>query len=174
MDPADCRQADCRHAECRHAECRQADCPICLHPMKDRMDTKCNHSFCTDCLSRWMQTRTDCPLCRSSIRSITQWVTIRVIRKCLRKYLKGASVSFVCRDLAAMESHLIHHMFCFHYVEHKTHVMSRNFVIVEYGSKSYEVSFKYFSDTLRASLYSNTKYDQAMMISAALQSFRTS
>lgn len=148
-----------------------ADCPICLHPMKDRMDTSCHHSFCTECLSRWTQTRTDCPLCRSSIRNITQWVKITVIRKCLRKYLKGVSVSFVCRDKSTMETQLVRNVLCFDYAyEKRPHAMSRNFVIFEYSDKRYEVSFKYLTDPLRAALFGNTKYDQAMLISAVLQS----
>jgi hypothetical protein len=140
-------------------------CPICLSGFdRDTIHTPCcKNRFCSKCLLTWAETRQDCPLCRSSLRSITQRVTITVIRKCLRKYLKGVSVSFVCREPERLESYLNHHVFDFHVLSIKNR-MSRNFVQFEYADKQYEVSFKYLQEPVRRLLFGKTKHDQAMAL----------
>lgn len=41
-------------------------CPICLEEFKLKKDFKltCGHSFCTPCLTKWLDGRAECPLCR--------------------------------------------------------------------------------------------------------------
>tara|TARA_B100001094_G_scaffold220990_2_gene215047 strand:+ start:1480 stop:1854 length:375 start_codon:yes stop_codon:yes gene_type:complete len=48
------------------------ECPICLKEFNknDLCLTSCNHEYCNDCLNIWFNTnRTDCPICRKSIKS---------------------------------------------------------------------------------------------------------
>jgi hypothetical protein len=143
------------------------DCPICLYAITNNsiMQTPCcKQHFCSDCLMKWANTRQDCPLCRSSIRNITQRVTITVIRKCLRKYLKGVSVSFLCPEPLILESHLNTNVFDFYNLTSTVQRMSRNFVVFEYAHKRYEVSFKYLNDRVRKALFGKTKHEQAMAL----------
>jgi len=42
-------------------------CPICMENITDGITLNCNHQFCDGCITRWRQTRNNCPLCRSEI-----------------------------------------------------------------------------------------------------------
>jgi len=45
------------------------DCPICLKPMYNFYDikTECGHCFHNSCLEQWLETKTNCPLCRTTL-----------------------------------------------------------------------------------------------------------
>ena len=47
------------------------ECPICMNNIiSDQIClTNCSHSFCYDCLSRWLLIRNTCPSCREEIQS---------------------------------------------------------------------------------------------------------
>ena len=51
-------------------------CPICYSefdpecPPTDIMRTPCNHLFHTECLSRWMEQKMECPACRQALPSL--------------------------------------------------------------------------------------------------------
>ncbi|KAI3839641.1 hypothetical protein MKW92_008572 [Papaver armeniacum] len=58
----------------RKSEGDENKCPICFDFMKDEKDEKgttrfpnCSHRFHFLCISKWMQKKQDCPLCRSGI-----------------------------------------------------------------------------------------------------------
>ena len=138
-------------------------CPICMESSKNTTTTSCNHTFCTPCINRWTRERSDCPLCRGVLFT----VQITVIRKCLRKYLKGHMRSFAL-DKSVLEHVLQNNLLCFRVPPPRPHNMSRNFVIFEYAGKRYEVSFKYFNNHLRASLFGRSKSEQADVIVSAL------
>ncbi len=40
-----------------------SECPIC-YDTKPEITTTCNHSFCNECLNKWFETHSSCPLCR--------------------------------------------------------------------------------------------------------------
>ena len=44
------------------------ECPICLHNLSDNIIvTKCNHTFCKNCLDKWQKNNSSCPICRQNI-----------------------------------------------------------------------------------------------------------
>lgn len=46
-------------------------CPICLNEnINEKQTTTCGHDFCKGCLSRWLETKHNCPLCRTSLREV--------------------------------------------------------------------------------------------------------
>lgn len=60
-------------------------CPICMghlactnadisptFPRKKTIETTCTHSFHTQCLKKWLNKRTDCPMCRHDIADILE------------------------------------------------------------------------------------------------------
>lgn len=43
-------------------------CVICKRPLEDPRRTRCGHIFCSDCIIRWIATKTNsCPVCRSYV-----------------------------------------------------------------------------------------------------------
>lgn len=40
------------------------DCSICLDVLRGPMRSACSHFFCQDCIVRWLQNSSHCPLCR--------------------------------------------------------------------------------------------------------------
>lgn len=109
-------------------------------------------------------------MCRAPLSTNLQEVRVTVFRKCLRKYLKGYTVSSVNNTDDTFVEHLEQNVFSFehHANGDKTHRMSRNFVVFEYGSKRFQVSFKYLNTDLRSRLFGKTKEEQARVITAAL------
>lgn len=60
-------------------------CPICMghlactnadisptFPRKKTIETTCTHNFHTQCLKKWLNKRTDCPMCRNNIADILE------------------------------------------------------------------------------------------------------
>lgn len=59
-------------------------CPICMgnlvpnadvsptFPRKKTIETTCTHSFHTQCLKKWLNKRTDCPMCRNNIADLLE------------------------------------------------------------------------------------------------------
>ncbi|XP_050547469.1 E3 ubiquitin-protein ligase NRDP1-like isoform X6 [Daktulosphaira vitifoliae] len=46
------------------------DCPICTNTLREPIHTTtCGHEFCKGCIDRWLQDKSTCPICRSSIDS---------------------------------------------------------------------------------------------------------
>jgi len=45
------------------------ECPVCYSfPNKSNMTTlECKHSFCTDCITKWLKENDTCPVCRHQI-----------------------------------------------------------------------------------------------------------
>lgn len=142
------------------------DCPVCFVEIGSKK-TACGHSFCSKCLDRWVQTNPTggCPLCRGPLGYLILRIT--VIRKCLRKYLKGHTATCAISSTSDFEKHLEQHIFGFQEFRRTDDVrgrMSRNYVVFEYATKRYEVSFKHLNDALRAKLYGKTKEEQARVI----------
>ncbi len=45
-----------------------SECSICLSDdPSDGITTRCGHNFCRPCISRWIKTKPNCPLCRELI-----------------------------------------------------------------------------------------------------------
>lgn len=44
-------------------------CPVCYEEitLKNIVNTKCNHSYCSDCFWKWANTKNNCPVCREPI-----------------------------------------------------------------------------------------------------------
>ena len=51
----------------------QSECTICLldYNEETKTETKCNHTFHTECLDKWLQTNYTCPLCRTELKKDT-------------------------------------------------------------------------------------------------------
>lgn len=47
-------------------------CAICRNQINQRSVTNCQHSFCHDCISRWMQESRNCPICRTTVYEVTR------------------------------------------------------------------------------------------------------
>ena len=49
-----------------------SECAICYQENKDScFTTKCNHTFCQDCMTKWLLTNHNCPMCRTNIVNTT-------------------------------------------------------------------------------------------------------
>jgi hypothetical protein len=55
------------------------DCPICYQDIADQMisTTTCNHQFCDECISAWLESHDTCPLCRSHCQIIQPVIEIQ-------------------------------------------------------------------------------------------------
>lgn len=55
----------------RYSGLTQDDCSICFEPLQDiTLSTSiliCGHKFHSNCINMWLNTRSDCPLCRQQI-----------------------------------------------------------------------------------------------------------
>lgn len=47
------------------------ECPVCFVPTKQPSTLPCNHSFCHSCCKKWLRKKSECPLCRSSVKRYT-------------------------------------------------------------------------------------------------------
>ena len=45
----------------------EKECPICLNEMNDTVHLPCGHAFHSDCILNWIDTKRNCPICRSSV-----------------------------------------------------------------------------------------------------------
>ena len=56
-----------------HAPKKLEDCPICYEEITEKTSTttRCKHVFHKTCLERWMEEKTNCPMCRENIRPTT-------------------------------------------------------------------------------------------------------
>ena len=43
------------------------DCTICQDRLSDPVILRCNHIFCEDCVSEWLDRESTCPLCRAIV-----------------------------------------------------------------------------------------------------------
>jgi hypothetical protein len=43
------------------------ECSVCYETYDDALRTRCGHTFCEDCLSRWTLNNVTCPMCRKII-----------------------------------------------------------------------------------------------------------
>lgn len=46
------------------------ECPVCLEEMPLSTICPCGHSFCQDCISKWIQNNQNCPLCRAPVKAV--------------------------------------------------------------------------------------------------------
>ena len=55
-------------------------CPICMSiPQKDNIFiTKCNHKFCSSCISEWEKIKNTCPICRTKVKE--PWEYIQIVK----------------------------------------------------------------------------------------------
>lgn len=56
-------------------------CSIGLGVLNNPINTSCGHSFCNDCISRWMSRSSSCPFCRSeiSLNSNTRNIALKAL-----------------------------------------------------------------------------------------------
>jgi len=46
-------------------------CPVCLEEIVDPLVTQCGHAVCSDCGSRLMELKSNCPMCRDTLYPLT-------------------------------------------------------------------------------------------------------
>jgi uncharacterized coiled-coil DUF342 family protein len=44
-------------------------CPICYGPIQNKTTLECGHSFCKECIDKWLDDNNTCPICRKEIKS---------------------------------------------------------------------------------------------------------
>jgi hypothetical protein len=44
-----------------------SSCSICLEDAVKPHELKCQHIFCHDCISAWLQNNRECPICRAPV-----------------------------------------------------------------------------------------------------------
>jgi hypothetical protein len=60
-------------------------CTICLDEIKHKaLIEKCNHEFCYDCLNKWSDKSSSCPLCKKDYDKFAYWTRTKVY-----KYIKS-------------------------------------------------------------------------------------
>lgn len=52
-------------------------CIICMNQIKKQRVLKCNHTFCTNCINKWICINNKCPTCRAEILNITHKYNLR-------------------------------------------------------------------------------------------------
>ena len=61
-----------------HPLLKRYECPICLHAMRNPVQTECGHLFCKECLDPVLQRRRPvCPLDQEAISRVSQPIIIR-------------------------------------------------------------------------------------------------
>lgn len=67
----------------KNAEDSLFKCVVCLNEFQEhdflRLLPKCNHAFHLDCIDIWLQSNSNCPLCRTSISGMTRYPVDTVI-----------------------------------------------------------------------------------------------
>ncbi len=52
-------------------------CSICNKPFVEPISTPCDHTFCRECIQRWIEKKKkSCPQCRHPIKSIDQFIQV--------------------------------------------------------------------------------------------------
>jgi hypothetical protein len=52
-------------------------CSICNKPFVEPVSTPCDHTFCRECIKRWIEkNKKTCPTCRQEIKSIDQCIQV--------------------------------------------------------------------------------------------------
>ena len=67
----ECMQSESMQSESMQSECMISECTICLLNYTEETITECSHTFHTECLDRWLQNNTSCPLCRTEIKPMS-------------------------------------------------------------------------------------------------------
>ena len=59
--------------ECMQSESTHIECTICLlnYTEETKKITECCHTFHTECLDKWLQNNTSCPLCRTELKPMS-------------------------------------------------------------------------------------------------------
>ena len=52
-----------------HLQSIPKECPVCYDKKSSLEALSCGHVFCTDCLTKWRQTSSTCPICRANVSS---------------------------------------------------------------------------------------------------------
>lgn len=47
----------------------EQECPVCMRTFSEGRMTECEHFFCEECISYWLETAHSCPICRSSLQA---------------------------------------------------------------------------------------------------------
>ncbi len=60
------RNTQCKKRKKGESYCHMhfKECSICYDEIKNKVSLECNHSFCRDCIYRWVVKSGNCPMCR--------------------------------------------------------------------------------------------------------------
>ena len=67
-------------------------CTICLEDLDNREDNyalNCNHKFHRDCITRWLHTSPNCPLCREPVDADHRYVDDGIMSEERREYIEA-------------------------------------------------------------------------------------
>ena len=69
------------------------DCSICLEILGDDLEEiyglNCQHTFHRDCITRWLHTNPNCPLCRQPVDADSRYVQDGIITEERRLYIEN-------------------------------------------------------------------------------------
>jgi hypothetical protein len=70
-------------------ESEQPECSICLEPLDTQEPYKlnCNHEFHRDCITRWIHTNPNCPMCRSPVDADHRYVDDGIMTEERRQFI---------------------------------------------------------------------------------------
>ncbi|GAB1607489.1 E3 ubiquitin-protein ligase LNX-like isoform X1 [Argonauta hians] len=86
-------------------------CHICLQPLVNPIDTKCGHTFCTQCLKNYLKVQSMCPVDRIPLSHKDCQQSSVLVRRLLDKLLVVCPNIEYCEDVlprSELEAHLLH------------------------------------------------------------------
>lgn len=70
-----CTEITLRNTQCKkrkkgesYCSMHYKECSICYEEIKNKVSLECNHSFCKDCIYRWIVKAGNCPMCRTTVQ----------------------------------------------------------------------------------------------------------
>jgi hypothetical protein len=66
------------------------DCTICLEPIEEEIySLNCQHKYHRDCITRWLHTNPNCPLCRQPVDADQRYVNDGIMTEERRQYIEN-------------------------------------------------------------------------------------
>ena len=88
-------------------------CCICTGVLEDPVEIPCRHVFCSECISKWLKNKKNCPKCRKSVRKSAIQPALPMIRNILGSLkMRCLFASQGCTQVVEREKLHIHEAIC--------------------------------------------------------------